>query len=77
MLAQAKKIQITDNQATWHDLPRFSGRQKQWMKFGGLLGSITYAGDLRPFLPFLAVGEWTHVGGKTSFGLGKYVMEEG
>ena len=76
LLDQAKDIQIIDNQATWHDLPRFSGRQKQWMKFGGLLGSVTYEGDFEPFLPYLALGEWIHVGGKTSFGLGKYVMEE-
>jgi len=42
------------------------------MKFGGLLGTITYAGDLEPFIPYLALGEWIHIGGKTSFGLGKY-----
>ncbi|XCN71681.1 MAG: CRISPR system precrRNA processing endoribonuclease RAMP protein Cas6 [Candidatus Electrothrix aestuarii] len=64
--------------ACWQDLPRFSGRQKQWMKFGGLLGSVTWQGaaeDFQPFLPYLAIGEWIHVGGKSSFGLGKYVVE--
>jgi hypothetical protein len=76
LLNQAKHIKIADNQTAWQDLPRYSGRQKSWMKFGGLLGSITYEGDLQPFLPYLALGEWTHTGGKTSFGLGKYVMEE-
>jgi hypothetical protein len=68
----------TDDSCRWSDLPRFSGRQQQWMKFGGLLGSVTWqrrAEDFQPFLPFLAVGEWMHIGGKTSFGLGKYVME--
>lgn len=77
LLNQADSINIVQNKADWNDLPRFSGRRQQWMKFGGLLGSITYEGDLQPFLPCLAVGEWTHVGGKTSFGLGKYVMEAG
>jgi hypothetical protein len=64
--------------ARWQDLPRYSGRQKQWMKFGGLLGSVTWQGraeDFQPFLPYLAIGEWIHVGGKSSFGLGKYVVE--
>ena len=75
LLARAGDIQLTDNQTTWQDLPRYSGRQQSRMKFGGLLGSITYEGDLQPFLPYLALGEWTHTGGKTSFGLGKYVME--
>ena len=76
LLNQAKHVKIADNQTTWQDLPRFSGRQQQWMKFGGLLGSITYEGEIQPFLPYLAVGEWAHVGGKSSFGLGKYVIEE-
>ncbi|MCI5167907.1 MAG: CRISPR system precrRNA processing endoribonuclease RAMP protein Cas6, partial [Candidatus Electrothrix sp. GM3_4] len=63
--------------ACWRELPRFSGRQQQWMKFGGLLGSVSWQGrveDFRPFLPYLAIGEWIHVGGKSSFGLGKYVV---
>lgn len=75
LLQQAKKITIVKADAHWSDLPRFSGRQQSWMKFGGLLGSISYEGDLQPFLPYIALGEWTHVGGKTSFGLGKIAME--
>lgn len=75
LLDQAKEIRIIDDQTSWSELSRFSGRQQSWMKFGGLLGSITYRGDLRPFLPLLALGEWTHVGGKSSFGLGKFVLE--
>ena len=47
-----------------------SGHQHTWIKFGGLLGKITYRGDLTPFLPWFALGEWTHIGGKTSFGSG-------
>lgn len=76
LLEKAKHIEISKQKTFWSDLPRFSGRQQKWMKFGGLQGSVTYAGDLKPFLPYLALGEWTHTGGKTSFGLGKYVMEE-
>ena len=63
--------------ARWQDLPRFSGRQRQWMQFGGLLGSITWQGNpgaFLPFLPILTLGEWMHIGNKSSFGLGKYVL---
>ncbi len=74
LLSRAEKIELVRDESQWLDMPRFSGRQKSWMKFGGLLGEVTYAGDLEPFIPFLALGEWTHTGGKTSFGLGKYVM---
>lgn len=81
LLSQAQERIRLDAQRTdacWQDLPRFSGRQQQWMKFGGLLGSVTWQGtpeDFRPFLPYLAIGEWIHVGGKSSFGLGKYLVE--
>ena len=71
---QAEQITIAPNNARWNDWNRYSGRQNEWMKFGGLVGSASYAGDMRPFLPWLALGEWVHVGGKTSFGLGKYEM---
>jgi len=73
----AQEISIKSEDVEWNDWKRFSGRQKSWMKFGGLRGSVTYSGDFSPFIPFLALGEWLHVGGKTSFGLGKYVMEGG
>ena len=70
--------QTTEQTCRWRDQSRFSGRQQQRMQFGGLTGAVTWLGtadDFRPFLPFLAVGEWLHTGGKTSFGLGKYVLE--
>ncbi len=72
------RLDPAQTDARWRDLPRYSGRQKQWMKFGGLLGSVSWQGkaeDFQPFLPYLAIGEWIHVGGKSSFGLGKYVIE--
>ncbi|MCU7863535.1 MAG: CRISPR system precrRNA processing endoribonuclease RAMP protein Cas6 [Candidatus Thiodiazotropha sp. (ex Lucinoma borealis)] len=72
---QIHKIQCYDL-TNWDEWDRFSGRQKIWMKFGGLLGDINYQGALQPFMPLLRLGEWTHIGGKTSFGLGKYRLIE-
>jgi CRISPR/Cas system endoribonuclease Cas6 (RAMP superfamily) len=42
------------------------------MKLGGLIGDITFEGNITPFLPFLTLGRYIHVGKGTSFGLGKY-----
>ena len=75
LLEWSEKIKLDGADACWSDWSRFSGSQKQWMTFGGLAGAVTYAGNLAPFLPWLALGEWAHIGGKTSFGLGKYQME--
>ena len=74
LLEKAKQIETGANSLRWDDWTRYSGRQKTLMKFGGLLGEISYKGELEPFMPYLALGEWLHVGGKTSFGLGKYVI---
>ncbi|MBL1260103.1 MAG: CRISPR system precrRNA processing endoribonuclease RAMP protein Cas6 [Thiotrichaceae bacterium] len=72
LLAAAEVVCIVDDQVVWEEWCRFSGRQKEWMKFGGLIGEVTYEGDLSLLMPYLKLGEWVHVGGKTSFGLGKY-----
>ena len=77
LLEKAKTVKIIEDKTRRQDLARFSTRQKQWMKFDGLMGSLVYGGDFSLFVPFLAVGEWLHVGGKTSFGFGKYVMDAG
>jgi hypothetical protein len=74
LLEQARAVEIAGHDLYWDDWSRYSGRQHTWMKFGGLLGSITYRGELGPFLPWLALGEWMHIGGKTSFGLGRYKL---
>jgi hypothetical protein len=58
----------------WCDWQRYSHRQQQKMAFGGVLGKLTLRGDLQPFLPLLAQGQWHHVGNKTTFGLGRYEL---
>lgn len=75
LIQEAEKVTLVKDNLAWENWRRYSGRQKTWMKFGGFSGRAAYKGALSPFMPFLAMGEWTHVGNKTSFGLGKYIME--
>ncbi|OQK17978.1 hypothetical protein AU255_09010 [Methyloprofundus sedimenti] len=56
----------------WYEWQRYSSRQKQAMKFGGVLGELQLQGDLSEFLSVLYWGQWLHVGNKTSFGMGQY-----
>ena len=76
LLNAAQAINVCNSTLCWNEWSRYSGRQKEWMQFGGLLGEVGYQGNLAPFLPYLRLGEWLHVGGKTSFGLGKYEIIE-
>lgn len=59
----------------WRDWTRYSSRQQQKMVLGGAVGTWRLTGDLTPFLPFLQLGEWLHVGKETTFGLGGYRLE--
>lgn len=56
----------------WRDWKRYSSRQKQEMKLGGVVGEWILRGELQAFLPMLRLGQWLHVGKNTSFGLGQY-----
>lgn len=75
LIEESKNIETTKNTLKWYDWERFSTRQKQKMNLGGVTGSITFAGNLQPFLQLLKVGEFLHVGKGTSFGLGKYEIK--
>lgn len=77
LLERADSVRIARDETRWHDWERYSRRQDRRMKLGGLLGSVTYEGDLTPFLPLLALGEWVNVGKGTTFGLGRYRMSSG
>jgi CRISPR/Cas system endoribonuclease Cas6 (RAMP superfamily) len=44
------------------------------MPVAGVTGSWRLAGDLRALWPFLYLGQWLHVGKKTTFGLGHYQL---
>jgi CRISPR-associated endoribonuclease Cas6 len=54
---------------------RYSSRQKQGIQLDGLLGKVTLEGDLQPWANLLALGEYTHIGKNTSFGLGQFQLE--
>lgn len=56
----------------WHDWERYSQRQEQRMKLGGLVGEVEFTGEWAPFLPLLRLGAALHVGKGTGFGLGRY-----
>lgn len=71
LLRHARTVELVEDRLRWSEWSRFSTRQQEWMKFGGLLGEVAYGGDLTPFLPYLRLAEWLHLGGKSSFGLGR------
>ena len=72
LIERAESVRTVEEATGWFDWNRFSMRQKDRMKMGGIVGRATYRGDLSPFLPMLVVGSWLNIGKGTTFGLGSY-----
>lgn len=72
----AARLSIDDSQLKPISWQRSSARQKgRSIPVTGLLGPLTIAGDLTPFLPLLALGATCHVGSHLAIGLGRYDLE--
>lgn len=69
---------IRSHQTTSHcyfeDWQRFSQKSRENLPFGGLKGQVSFFGDIEHITPLLRIGELLHIGGKTTFGLGKYQL---
>lgn len=74
LIAAALRVGTVRDNTRWWDWERYSTRQGERMKMGGLVGETTYEGNFTPFIPLLRAGEIFHLGKGTSFGLGKYTM---
>ncbi|MHB1420051.1 MAG: CRISPR system precrRNA processing endoribonuclease RAMP protein Cas6 [Bacillota bacterium] len=71
IIEKAQKVSIVHSDTHWVDWERYSSRQDSRMNLGGVVGDVTYEGDLAEFLPLLLLGQWTHVGKAVTFGMGK------
>ena len=61
-----------DKYLKWQDWTRYSSRQEQKMKLGGVIGEWHF-NNLSPELAkLLYIGQWLHCGKNATFGLGKY-----
>ncbi|MBK1724570.1 CRISPR system precrRNA processing endoribonuclease RAMP protein Cas6 [Thiocystis violacea] len=73
LFAAPDSLVMRASQLRWHDWTRFSSRQDKLMQMGGLVGEIELTGpDLPLIWPVLWLGQWTHIGKGTAFGLGGY-----
>ena len=57
---------------TWLRKDRYSYRTEKSVPMGGFIGKVRFEGELEPFLPFIYLGEYLHIGHHTAFGFGQY-----
>ncbi len=75
LVQEAKRsLKVVEHQLVWRDYQRYSQRQRQTLKLGGVIGTLTLFGELSPYRFFLKAGEYLHIGKQTTFGLGKYLV---
>ena len=72
VMAEAEAVQAAEDQTRWVELDSFSTRRSTSTPMGGLVGQVTFEGDLEPFLPWLVWGEVVHVGKDAVKGNGGY-----
>ena len=72
VMAQAEAVRVAEDQTRWVELDSFSTRRSTSTPMGGLVGQVTFEGDLEPFLPWLVWGEVVHVGKDAVKGNGGY-----
>lgn len=70
LLTESGLITTLSHDVHWAEIKRRSSRTAQTMHFGGLVGDMTFAGNLTPFAGLLALSECMQLGGKTTFGFG-------
>lgn len=76
-IARAESVDVAAAKVQWVNRSRYSTRQQQRTDLSGIIGRVTYRGDLAPFLPFLQLGGLVHVGKNAVFGNGRYRVEVG
>ena len=72
VMAQAEAVKAMEDQTRWVELDSFSTRRSTSTPMGGLVGQVTFEGNLEPFLPWLVWGEIVHVGKDAVKGNGWY-----
>lgn len=76
LVQQAESVEALKIEQHWLDLQRFSRRQQERLKIGGIIGSAEFTGDdLSQFVPLLRLMEWVHIGKLGTMGLGQISVE--
>jgi hypothetical protein len=69
---QAEKIKTVADSTRWVESSRYSRRREVTHDLSGFVGEVSFEGDLAPFVPYLKLGEYVHVGKNAVFGNGWY-----
>lgn len=67
----SKNIRELSSGLYLNEMHRYSNRKSESLDWSGMLGAITFAGELDPFTPWLKAARILHIGRNTTFGCGQ------
>jgi hypothetical protein len=76
VMAQAETVRVAHDETRWVELESYSTRLGHSTPIGGLMGPVTFEGDLSCFWNWLMWGQFTHVGKDAVKGNGWYQISE-
>ena len=71
LIALLSQVEDSKN-LKWQDWTRYSSRQQQKMKLGGVVGKWTLTNIPSEWAKLIYIGQWLHNGKNATFGLGRY-----
>ena len=71
-LIEAARSVRDESRLRWVKKDRYSHRTETSIPMDGFIGEVRFEGELEPFLPFILLGEYLHIGHHTAFGHGQY-----
>jgi hypothetical protein len=72
VLEGADAVSVAEDRTHWVELESYSTRRQAHTPLSGLVGQITFSGEMALFLPWVIWGQITHVGKETTKGNGWY-----
>lgn len=68
-------ISMVSERLEFVNMTRYSNRFGEKMDFSGLQGDLWFEGALTPYVPWLYAAQILHLGGNTTFGMGRIQIE--
>lgn len=76
LITEAQQVEVTECDTKWYDWQRYSFRQKEKIKLGGVIGTIGFKELSRDLWFLLVIGKELHIGKNTTFGLGQLYLSD-
>lgn len=67
----ATTVHTSSSGLFWSEISRYSNRRNAKMDLSGLIGGMTFEGNLSPFVPWLHAARLLHIGRNVTFGCGQ------